>query len=146
MAALTAEARRSRRNYEAKSIASYVVGTGAVIYQGGLVALNLTTGRAVAATAAASRRFLGLAEETATGDTSGTVSVEVSWGYETLVNALAALTTAYTGANCAISTDNDVTTASGAGTAGVQVLVGEVVQFEGGDAWVALRQYSYEAA
>lgn len=146
MAALTAEARRSVRNYEARRTGKYAVGTGATVYQGGLVALNLSTGRAVAATAAASRRCLGMAEETKTGNTAGSVSVEVSWGYETLINAATALTTAYTGANCAVSTDNDVTTASAAGTAGVQVLVGEVVQFEGGGAWVALRNFSYEAA
>ena len=59
-----------------------------------------------------------------------------------LIDAAAALTKAYIGSNAAVADDNQVTTMSNAGTAGVRVRVGEVVSLEGGDAWVRLRQYS----
>lgn len=146
MAALAADGRRSERAVQNKVIEFYTLGTGATVYLGSLVAINESTGRAVAATAATARTFLGMAEAKATGNTAGTVGVKVSHGHQVLINAKTALTTAYTGCNAAVSTDNDVTTASAAGTAGVQVLVGQIIQFEGGDAWVALRSYSEKNA
>ena len=145
MTALSAEASRKERNIQGKCVGRYPVGTGNTIYKGSLVVYMETTGRALAGTAAVTRSFLGVAEETATGNTGGTVSVDVAWGHEVLIDANAAATAAYVCANVAVADDNQVTTASDAGTAGVQVLVGEAIQIEGGDIWVALRQYTTKA-
>ena len=142
MAALTAVAKRAERAAEQKRINRYAVGTGAVIYQGGIVAMNVSTGRAVAATAAASRVCLGIAEETATGNTGGTVYCDVAYNHEVLINAATALTVAYMRADVCVSTDNDVTSGSDAGTAGVQVAVGSFTELESGDAWVHVMNIS----
>lgn len=144
MAALTAATSRKTRNRGAVRTARYVVGTSATIYQGALCSIDTATGRLVAGSAIAARKFAGMAVETVTGNTSGSTSCTVEYNVEALINAESSLTAAYAGANCIISTDDDVQTASSA-TALAQVLVGEVVQFEGGDAWVALRNYA-EAA
>ena len=143
MAALTAATTRATRNHGAAPV-DLTVGTGATIYAGALVAINTSTGRAVAASAAASRKFAGLAEETKTGDTSGTVRCRVRYDCEALINAATALTKAYIGSNAAVSTDNDATTMSGAGTAGVRVRIGEIVEIESGDVWVRLRNDASE--
>ena len=141
--ALTAATTRATRANDQKSFADYVVGTSSTIYAGGLVCVNTTTGRAVAASAATGRKFLGLAEETKTGNSSGTVRCRVSWGHEALIDTPATgLTAAYIGSNAAVSDDNQVTSMSDAGTTAVRVRVGEVVEIEGGDVWVRLRNYS----
>lgn len=139
MTALSASAIRKTRNRDGAKYAEYVVGTGATIYAGSLCAINTSTGRVVAATDAAARKFVGLATEAATGDTAGTVRCKIEWGIEALVDANTDLTTAYIGSNCSIADDNQVETAS---TSSNDVLVGEVIELEGGDAWVALRQYA----
>lgn len=142
MAALTAATIRKTRNTDAYSYADYTVGTGATLYEGALVAYNTTTGRAVAASVTTGRKFLGLALETKTGVTAATVTCKVAWDLEALVNVHSSLTAAYVGSNAAVYTDNDVTTWTDAGTAGVRIRIGETVQLESGDAWVRLRQYS----
>lgn len=142
MAALSAAASRKTRNRGAVRVASYAVATSVTVYQGGLVSCLLSSGRAIPSAKTASTKFLGLALDTATGNAGGTVFVTVEYNVEALINAEATLTTAYTGAQAYISTDNDADTASNAGTTLVQIPLGEVIQFEGGDAWVALRNYA----
>jgi len=130
---------RIRRNGNVAQRGSYTTGTAAIVYQGALVAISTTTGRAVAASATTARKILGVALETAQ---SGAV-VEVEWGAEYLFDPATGLTKAYTGSNCAVSTDNDVTTASAAGTAAVRVLVGEMVQWVStSECWVAVRKFT----
>ena len=138
MAALTAAATRATRETNNKTIIHLVVGTGETIFAGGLVATVNATGRAVAATAAAGRKFSGIAEETKTGVTAATVRCRVAFGHQALINALTALTTAYVGSTVIVSTDNDVTVDS-ASTALKSLQVGEVVEFESGDVWVRIR-------
>lgn len=141
--ALSAATTRATRAADQKSYADYVVGTSATIYAGGLVCINTSTGRAVAASAATNRKFVGLAEETKTGNSGGTVRCRVSWGHEALIDTPATgITAAYIGSNAAISDDDQVTSMSDAGTTAVRVRVGEVVEIESGDAWVRLRNYS----
>lgn len=142
MAALSADVSRKTRNDANTKFASYPVATNATVYKGGLCSINTSTGRLVAASATTGRKFAGLCVETKTGNTGGTVYARVEWNMEVLINAVSNLTTAYTGANAAVSTDNDVDTMSDVGTAAVRVRVGEVIQFESGDAWVSLRNYS----
>jgi len=142
MTALSAPAIRKTRNTDAYSYADYPVGTGATLYEGALVAYNTTTGRAVAASVVAGRKFLGLAQETKTGVTAATVTCKVAWDLEALVNVHSSLTAAYVGSNACIYTDNDVSTMSDTGTTLSRIRVGEVTQIESGDAWIRLRQYS----
>jgi hypothetical protein len=143
MAALSAPATRLTRNVANKKFHDYVVGTSAKIYAGSLVAINTSTGRAVAASVATGRKALGLSEETVTGNTDGTVRCRVVWNVEAKITAVAtALTKAYIGSNVAVKTDNDVTTLSDAGTTALRVRVGELVSLTGTDAWVSLRNYT----
>lgn len=141
--AITAAVARRTRNRQAVKYNHYTVGTGATIVQGALVNFNITTERAVHATAAASRKFLGMATETKTGNTAGTVKVRVEWGMEAEIDPATALTGAYTGSNVAIADNDVVTTMSGAGTAGVRVRVGELVEWVSATScWVSLREYA----
>lgn len=142
MTALTAAARRRVRNISGQSDHEIAVGTGATIWAGSLVSIVLTTERAVVSTAATGRKFLGLAIETKTGNTGGTVLCKVISNVEVLVNAAAALTGAYIGSNAFVDDDNQVTTGTDAGTALVSIRVGRVTELEGGDAWCALNQFS----
>lgn len=150
MAALSANASRQTMDDHKKSKMVIAVGTSAVVFEGSLVAINESTGRAVAATAAAARTFLGVCEGKtggqggpATGNTSGTVSIVVAYGHREKLAKAAALTQAYTGCNVGLSDDNTVTTMSGSGTAATKMYVGELVQLDAdGDAWVQIRCYS----
>lgn len=143
MAAITAAVPRKTRNRGNVQYADYKVGTGATIVQGALVNYNMTTERAVHATAAASRKFLGLATETKTGNTGGTVLCRVEWNMEAEINPETQLTGAYVGSNVAIEDNNAVTTMSDAGTAGVRVRVGELVEWVStSSCWVKLRGYA----
>ena len=142
MTALAADASRRTRNLQGKSIASYVVATSAEIYVGSLVCVRGSAdNRVLAGTIAASRKFVGMSEERATGNTAGTVRCRVSWGYEALIDASTVVTAGFVGVNVTIGDDNLVSTA---GATATDVFVGEVIQLDGGDAdaWVALRQYS----
>lgn len=143
MAALSAPARRKFRAVPPQGAdLNMQVGTGATLWQGALVNYNTTTGRVVAATKATGRTFAGIALETKTGNTGGTVYCKVRTAGQVLIDAAAALTKAYLGANAAVSDDNQVTTCSNAGTAGVQVRVGRFVEIQSGDAWVELNNIS----
>ena len=119
-----------------------VVGTGATLWRGALVNYSTATGRVVAASAATARTYAGVAMETKTGNTGGTVRCRVRTAGQFLADAAAALTKAYLGSNVCISDSGQVTTASGAGTAAVQVRVGRFVEIQSGDAWVELNNIS----
>lgn len=148
MAAITAAVTRRTRNLAGKTRGEYPITTAVTVVVGELVNFVVSAtapARVRAATNAASRVFAGIVEATSTttgtGNTAGTVTATVAWGHELRVACATALTTAYVTCNCAISTNNDVTTASAAGTAGVQVIVGEVTEKESANvAWVHLRQ------
>lgn len=141
MTALSAAARRATRQRHLVSRGSYPVGTAAVIYQNGLVALNVTSKRAVAASSVASRRFLGLATETRTGNTGGTVRVEVEYGHEALFAAGTGLTSGMVDSEAWVKDDNTVTYQTGAGTAALRVSVGMITEFASATTcWVWLRQ------
>ena len=149
--ALSEDARRKRRNVGNQMVADYTVGTGEVIHYGALVVFDTATKRADKATAATSRKFIGMAEEAATGNTAGTVTVKVSWNYEAELPVVATQITevsARVGINAFVSDDDTVTTGTNAGTAGVRVRVGEIVEVDttNSTAWVALRQFSQDDA
>lgn len=139
MANQTAAVTRKTRNRGNVMYADYVVKTSEAIYAGVLVTLNATN-RALGATPAAGERFVGIAAETKTGVAGGTVRVRCEWNIEALYNALTALTSAYLGKDVVASTDQDVTTNS-AISAAKRIRIGEFVELEGGDAWVALRRH-----
>ncbi len=147
MTAITAAKTRIQRNVEGKCQADLAITTAVQVFPGYLLNYVLTTGRVRAATAATSRKFAGLCESTSTttgtGSTGGTQTAHVVWGIEVKLPCATALSVAYLGANAAILDNDGVTTASAAGTAGVQVLAGEVTEKASTNfAWVALRRFS----
>ena len=142
MTALAAAARRRVRNKGIQTDFEPVVGTGATIWAGALVSVDTATGRAVAGSAIAARKFLGLAVETKTGNTGGTVRVKLISNVEVLLAPAAALTTARIGSNACIDDDNTVTTLTDSGTAAARVRVGRVTEFEDSLVWVHLNSFS----
>jgi hypothetical protein len=155
MAALTADKIRDSRNVQNKTESTFSIATASTLYVGSLANFN-TAGRVVAATAAASRRFAGVVEEivnesanaisAATGNTAGTIKARIAWGHEVLVDVkTAARTFSNLGKNVFISTDNDVTDTTGAGTAAVRVKVGALTEMvdrtNKDEAWIALRVF-----
>jgi len=140
--ALSADASRTTRNAGNVMYADYPVATSATVYKGGLGSIVTSTGRLVAGSAAASRKFVGLITETKTGNAAGTVLARVEWNMEAFLPTSTLIVSARIGTNCAISADDLVTTATNAGTAAVRVLVGEVVQLGTGGAWVAIRKFA----
>lgn len=153
MAAITADKIRDERAVSQKVETILPIKTSSTVYVGGLANIS-TLNRVVNATAAASERFGGLVEEiindsgnvisAGTGNTAGTVKARISWGHEVLIAVRTAAQT-YTnhGKNVFVSTNNDVTDTTGAGTAAVRVKVGMIAEFNGAktEAWVALRRY-----
>lgn len=138
MAALSAAANRKSRNRQAVKYATYTVATGATVYNGSLCAIVKTTGRVTPASAATNRRIVGIAMETKTAGNP----VRIEWSAEWAFNPDTTLTKGYTGCNVAASTDNDVITMSGAGTAAVRVRVGEMIQWVStSEAWIAIRNF-----
>lgn len=127
------------------------IATAGVVYVGALANRTTTTGRASSATAAASRTFLGLVtglpDGTGTGvATAGQVRARVEWGRRVLLNISTAIRT-NTALNKNVFVLDNVTVCAGttAGTAGVRVKVGTLVQFEASDkstGWVWLRQFA----
>lgn len=148
MTAITAAVTRRTRNLAAKSVGDYPITTAVTVVVGELVNFVVSAtapARVRAATAAASRVFAGIVESTSTdagtGNTAGTVTARVAWGHEVRIACATALTTAYVTCNAAIADNNTATTASAAGTAGVQVIIGEVTEKESVNvAWVHLRK------
>ena len=137
---------RRQRNVQGKAIGRIAVATGETVYVGSLLTVLTTTGRAHAlAAAAANHRFLGVCEKGGTGDASGTVFCEYSYGHEVLVDANTTITTADIGRDALLSDDNFVDSTA-VGTSGVRIPVGEVTNIESGDAWIWLRKYCGSSA
>ena len=143
MTALGAAGARQIRNLQGSCLGSYPVKTSSVIYQGGLVNIDVN-GRASAATAVGAQRCIGVGEENATGNTAGTVYCSVRWGHEALFATATALTTSFVTANVVVKDDNTVQTAASYTTA-VKVFVGEYVQKSGTSAWIAIRRFADHA-
>lgn len=143
MTVLSASGPRKHRSENLSEFGALAVKTGAIIYQGSLVNIVESTGRIKAGAAVAGETFVGVAEETKTGNTAGTVVCKFRFWHQEKIAKAAALTKAYTGCTVALADDNTVTTMSGAGTAGVQVRVGELMDLDAdGSAWIAIRRYS----
>ncbi len=150
--ALSADKTRDFRGTNNLRQEAFAVATAATLYIGSLVNFD-TNGRARAATAAASRRFAGVCTgfvnesganlTNITGNTAGTVKALIGWGDEVLVSVkTAARTYINLGKHVCIFDDDQVTDATGAGTAAVRVVVGQLTEFTNSaksEAWVALR-------
>lgn len=132
MTALSAGKSREIRNTDGAKILEINVETSEVCYQGGLVSLDSTTGRAQAAQAATgqSGTVAGLAEATVSGIAAGGdgYRVRVISGIEAKFTSESALTTARLGCNVYVKDDDIITTATNAGTAAVRVVVGTLVE------------------
>lgn len=142
MAVLTQATARKRRSLHLQEFGSGTVATSTTIYQGALVAYNETTGRITNASAATGLTFKGVAEETK----SGGQTIKFSFGHQEKLIDAAALTAGYTGCNVAVSDNDTVTTLSDAGTAAVRLVVGEMDEHDGTDAWVWVRKFAYKDA
>lgn len=153
MAALSADAIRDFKNVEAQVTETFAIKTSATLYVGSLAAFT-TIGRVQAAAAATGLRPAGVVTEivnesgslisAATGNAGGTVKAKIAWGHEVLVDVkTAARTFANLGKNVFISTDNEVTDTTGAGTTAVRVKIGSMVELNAAktQAWIALRVY-----
>lgn len=138
MTALTAPVRRRVKNIKGRSYESYAVATSAVIFQGALCCID-TNDRIRPASKTDARRFVGMAESSATGVTDGSVRCTVSWGYDVRIAAAATLTGDFVTASVVIEDDNTVVD-DGSVTATLSVVVGEVVSNDtAGFVWVRLR-------
>lgn len=115
MAAATATRNTLTRNISGQKIVSYPVKTSTTVYQGTLV--QLAAGRLASAAAGTNRAFAGLAMETKTGNTGGTVYARVAYGMEAKLVGLTALTKGFMKCLVGVSTNQEVTTYTGAGTA-----------------------------
>lgn len=152
MAAVTADQLASTRATNNVVEETHSIGTAATVYLG-TIANFTTAGRIVSATAAASRRFAGeivrIVNESgsilsaATGNTAGTVKAVIRYGHQMHLNVLTAART-YTniGKSVYVGDNVSVTDATGAGTAGVRVIAGQLVELTDTKTkgWVALRQ------
>lgn len=122
-------------------------GTGVEIFQGERLAMNTTTGRAVVATAATGRTFLGIAENHVTGNTAGTTYVRFFYGVISKLPVVASQITELSlrvGQNAYMGGADSVTTATDAGSAGVRVSLGQIheVDTTNSEAWVWLRVHA----
>ena len=149
MAVITAAVTRRTRNVAAKSTQTIVIGTAASIVVGQLVSTKVSTGRAIDSAATAATRFSGIVESlstntaTCTGNTAGDYSCTVAYGHEARIAVSTLCTKGFVGATVVVKDNNSVTSAASAGTAGVQIHVGELVQMaDSGFGWVRLRQYA----
>jgi tartrate dehydratase beta subunit/fumarate hydratase class I family protein len=153
MAAITADKIRDSRSIQNKIEDTFTVRTADTVYVGALVNFD-TGGRVQSATAAASKRFAGVVEEivnetgsalsAGTGNTAGTVKARVAWGHEVWVAVkTAARTFANLGKNVFISTNDDVTDTTAAGTATLRVKVGQLTSLNSAKThgYVALRVF-----
>lgn len=147
--ALSANEVRKRRNTGGLKKGSAAVATSAVVYQGSHLAFVEATGRVKAGDNAAGLTYVGVCASagTKTGDAAGTVVVEYEFGFEQLEALATAVTKAYTGCNLSLTDDDTLSTLSGAGTAGVRCIVGELREFVAANSgWVAIREFGYKDA
>jgi len=137
MAAASAARNTLRRNVSAMRIESYPVKTATTVYEGTLV--QLASGRLASAAAGTSRSFAGEALETVTGNTGGTVYCKVGWGHEARFVGLTALTKGFMGCMVGVSTNQEVTTFTGAGTAATRFSAGTFKEWESANVvWIAV--------
>ncbi len=142
MTALTAAASRARRNDSGIMFDSRAIATSEVIYAGALVAVD-TNGRLIAAAAAASTNFMGMAIDTDSGNAAGTRYARFIWNCEVNVATNSTLSTDHIGMNCVCVDDNFVDVWTAYTSAISRCVAGEVVGFDSsGNAWVALRRNS----
>lgn len=152
MAAVTADQLSSIRAISGMVEEVYSIATSATVYVGALANFN-TAGRVVSATAAASRRFAGEVCEilndsgsviaAATGNTAGSVKAKIRYGHQMHLAVLTAART-YTnlGKSVYVGDNASVTDTTGAGTAGVRVVAGQLVELTDSKTkgWVWLRR------
>lgn len=122
MAAASAARNTATRNVSAMKIAQFPVKTSTTVYFGTLV--QTAAGRLASAAAGTSRAIAGLCMETKTGNTGGTVYAKVAWGMEAKLVGLTALTKGFMGCMAGVSTNQEVTTYTGAGTAAARFSAG----------------------
>ena len=147
MAALSAETQRKTRSLHLAERGNAAVKTGEIVYKGSLISVVESTGRVTCTAKTTGTAFVGVALETATGNTAGTTKVDYLYGHVELITAKAALTTTYRMCNVALEDDNTVTTLSDAGTAAVRQIAGMAVDFDSaGDAWVWIGHFSQKDA
>lgn len=156
MAAVTADRMSRERDVHLKCQDTKAIATAATIYVGAMVDKILATNRLTNADNVADHRFAGICEKiindsgsvisAGTGNTGGTVKAVYSYGHTVLLNVrTAARTYDNINKNVFCDTNNEVTDTTGAGTAGLRVSVGYIVEFEASNlstAWVALRRFS----
>lgn len=143
MAALTQPTARKRRDLHLATKGYGTVKTAVTIQQGALVSLDEATGNVTNAAAATGLSdVLGVATATKTA----TETVEYLFGHQEFFTDAAALTKGYTTCNVGVSDNDTVTTLSDAGTAAVQVRVGELTEWTSSGSWVAIRRHSTKSA
>lgn len=133
--AITAAKPRKEKNGNLAREESYVVASGQTIPQGALVSINTSTREAYNGTDAASRAFVGLAQETVVGD--GVLTIKVKYGHDALLTINANITDASVNKNVSIE-DNDQVDTNTARTN--DVMVGVVRKLESAStAWIGIR-------
>lgn len=155
MAALSADKIRNRRATNNTRQEAFAVKTSTTVYIGSMAAFT-TLGRVVPAANTANYRPGGMivdyvnesgsAISAITGNAGGTVKVIVEWGSEFEMDVkTAARTLINIGKTVYALTDNEVTDATAAGTAGVRVAMGSITEFTDmtnkDTAYVAFRVY-----
>jgi len=132
MAAITASGTsRDLRNTAGRRDLEILVETSAKVYESSLVVPDATSGYLHSATntAAAHRQLVLMCQETITGDGS-TVYAKCITGVEAKFALTATAVTALRqGCNMYVKNNNEVTTATDAGTAAKRYLVGHLVEF-----------------
>lgn len=131
----------------------YSIETGATLYLGSLAMIRATTGRAVAATTAATQdnRVAGVVvgfsgnDRDGVGHTDGSEKAILEYGNEWLFTVeTASRTSTALGLNL-YAEDDDVVGGTAVGTHTALVVVGELVSFEASDkstGWMAIRRFS----
>ncbi len=151
MAAVTADQLISLRATNNLVEETHAIKTSSTIYVGTLCNFS-TAGRLLTAAAAASVRFAGLCTEivnesgsaitAATGNTAGTVKAKIVYGCQAWLPVLtAARTYANLGKSVYVGDNVSLTDTTGAGTAAVRVVAGQLVELTDSKTkgWIALR-------
>ncbi len=135
--ALSADKLRNRRGNG--TMTKVVIGTGATIFVGSLAARVTSSARGIAASAATTRRVLGVVDNftvngsvdaDGVGDTAGTESMDVAYGYEYEFTVATAIRTNTSLGLRVFVADDDEVAGTAVGSAGVRVVAGTLV------AWV----------
>lgn len=131
MTALAAETSRRTRDEDQNWVGIGTVKTSVTIYKGAMVMIVESTGRLTnAAATAAHSDVVGIATETAIGNTGGTVKCEYMFGHAERIATKTALTRAFITTEALVA-DNDTATTTAVGTAGVRIGIGIIEEFDG---------------